>query len=66
MSKRIEAKKPLRPRSLKCWAIMNIKTRSLTSVYLGGYPKNYVMGDCMDDETAVRVRVHGEKENKDA
>ena len=53
--------KPLRPRPLKAWAIMNIKGRTICQVYTGGYNKTYVLGDCMDGQTVVRVRIMPDK-----
>lgn len=47
-----------KPRPVLAWAIMHQKTRALTGVYVGGYSKNYVEGDCLSDlEIPVRVRV---------
>lgn len=61
MAKRRKAKQP-RPRSLRCWAIMETKRRTIVGVYAGtGYGKNYVRGDCLDDEIPVRVRVIADK-----
>ena len=46
-----------KPRPMTCWAIMDVTTRKLTSVYERQYGKRYVLGDCEDGQTAVRVHV---------
>lgn len=45
-----------KPRPKICWASMHRPTRTINQVY-PGYKKDYVNGDLMDDEVAVRVRV---------
>lgn len=49
-------KKPV-PRPVTAWATMDKRTRQLSQVYVGGYNKTYVAGDCSDEETVVRVRI---------
>jgi hypothetical protein len=49
--------KPPRPRSFRCWAIMDTATRSIVTVYPRQFGKREVMGECFDGQIAVRVRV---------
>lgn len=51
-------KKPApKPRPKAAWGIMHERTRTIISVYVGGYSKDYVTGDCAAGQIPVRVRV---------